>query len=29
MVTNGFTPMLPGISEPSVTYSREYPFTLP
>lgn len=29
IVTNGFTPIEPGTSEPSVTYSFEYPFTLP
>ncbi|MBW8704009.1 hypothetical protein MBT84_30880 [Streptomyces sp. MBT84] len=29
MVRNGLTPIEPGTSEPSVTYSLEYPFTRP
>lgn len=29
MVTNGFTALAPGTSEPSVTYGFECPFTRP
>ena len=29
IVKKGFTPIVPGISDPSVTYKLLYPFTLP